>query len=127
MAGEDGNGHAQVPGGLRPHGLRHDGNTLPVSSLGPHIDDTAYHHGGLYLRAHRVCRQGLRHARDRTLEEVFDEPVRAILRNMVVISIGFVPLFFSRLVPYQTVGFFFAAIMAFSGMATLVGMPALMS
>ena len=64
---------------------------------------------------------------DRTLEEVFDEPVRAILRNMVVISIGFVPLFFSRLVPYQTVGFFFAAIMAFSGMATLVVMPALMS
>ncbi len=61
-----------------------------------------------------------------TVELVFEEPVRALLRNMVVISLGFVPLFFSPLVPYQTVGFFFAAIMAVSGMATLIVLPALM-
>ncbi len=62
-----------------------------------------------------------------TTEKVFDEPVRAIIRNMVVISLGFVPLFFSPLVPYQTVGFFFAAIMAISGTSTLVLLPALMN
>ncbi|MBE9528350.1 MAG: MMPL family transporter [Proteobacteria bacterium] len=62
-----------------------------------------------------------------TVDRVFDEPVRAIIRNMVVISLGFVPLFFSPLVPYQTVGFFFAAIMAVSGGTTLLLLPALMN
>ncbi len=64
---------------------------------------------------------------DKTVKKLFDDPVRAILRNMVVISMGFIPLFFSPLVPYQTVGFFFAAIMAVSGTATLVILPALMN
>ena len=63
---------------------------------------------------------------EETVERVFDEPVRAIIRNMVVISMGFAPLFFSPLVPYQTVGFFFAAIMAVSGLTTLLVLPALM-
>lgn len=62
-----------------------------------------------------------------TIEKLYDEPVRAIIRNMVVISMGFLPLFFSPLVPYQTVGFFFAAIMAVSGAVTLVVLPALMN
>ncbi len=58
---------------------------------------------------------------------VFEEPARAIARNAIVIAIGFTPLFFAPLVPYITVGAFMAAIMALSGVATLILLPALMS
>jgi len=58
------------------------------------------------------------------IEEMFAEPARAISRNVVVIAVGFTPLLFAPLVPYQTVGFFLAAIMAVSGMATLFMLPA---
>ncbi|MDH3547593.1 MAG: MMPL family transporter, partial [Gammaproteobacteria bacterium] len=60
-------------------------------------------------------------------EQIFEEPARAIARNAIVIAIGFTPLFFTPLVPYITVGAFMAAIMALSGVATLVLLPALMS
>lgn len=58
--------------------------------------------------------------------KIFEEPARAIARNAIVIAIGFAPLFFAPLVPYITVGAFMAAIMAVSGIATLVLLPALM-
>ena len=58
---------------------------------------------------------------------VFEEPARAIARNAIVIAIGFTPLFFAPLVPYITVGAFMAAIMALSGVTTLILMPAVMS
>jgi predicted RND superfamily exporter protein len=58
---------------------------------------------------------------------MFEEPARAIARNAIVIAIGFTPLFFAPLVPYITVGAFMAAIMALSGVATLILLPALMS
>lgn len=64
---------------------------------------------------------------DVVFEKLYSEPVRAILRNALVISIGFTPLLFSPLMPYKTVGFFFAAIMAVSGAVTLILMPALIS
>ncbi|GAB4324423.1 MAG: MMPL family transporter [Candidatus Zixiibacteriota bacterium] len=60
-----------------------------------------------------------------TLEELFQEPARAISRNIVVIALGFVPLLFSILVPYVTVGSFFLAIMGLSGFATLIILPAM--
>ena len=60
-------------------------------------------------------------------EQMFEEPARAIARNAIVIAIGFTPLFFAPLVPYITVGAFMAAIMALSGLTTLVLLPALMS
>lgn len=60
-----------------------------------------------------------------TLAELFQEPARAISRNIVVIALGFVPLLFSNLVPYVTVGAFFLAIMGLSGLATLIILPAL--
>ncbi len=53
-------------------------------------------------------------------------PARAITRNAIVIAIGFTPLLFSNLVPYKTVGFFLATIMAVSGGATLIILPSLM-
>lgn len=55
------------------------------------------------------------------------EPSRAISRNAIVIAIGFTPLLFSPLVPYITVGFFLASIMAVSAVVTLVLLPALLS
>jgi predicted RND superfamily exporter protein len=58
---------------------------------------------------------------------VFEEPARAIARNAIVIAIGFTPLFFAPLVPYITVGAFMAAIMALSGVTTLILLPAIMS
>jgi predicted RND superfamily exporter protein len=61
------------------------------------------------------------------MEALFEEPVRAIIRNAVVIAIGFTPLLFAPLMPYRTVGFFMAAIMAVSGAVTLVVLPAIMT
>jgi predicted RND superfamily exporter protein len=60
-------------------------------------------------------------------QQIFEEPARAISRNAIVIAIGFTPLFFAPLVPYITVGAFMAAIMALSGVTTLLLLPALMS
>ncbi|MFC1572135.1 RND family transporter [Candidatus Eisenbacteria bacterium] len=60
-----------------------------------------------------------------TLDELFEEPARAIARNIVVIALGFVPLLFAALVPYVTVGVFFLAIMALSGTATFLILPSL--
>ncbi len=63
----------------------------------------------------------------KTIAELFEEPARAIFRNIVVIALGFVPLLLSDLVPYVTVGAFFLAIMALSGTATFFILPALVS
>ena len=57
--------------------------------------------------------------------EVFGPPARAITRNGLVISVGFLPLLLAPLVPYQTVGSLIAAILLASGGATLVMLPAL--
>jgi predicted RND superfamily exporter protein/outer membrane lipoprotein-sorting protein len=62
-----------------------------------------------------------------TTRLMFNEPARAISRNAIVIAIGFLPLLASPLVPYNTVGFFLAAIMAVSCGVTLLLLPAVMS
>jgi predicted RND superfamily exporter protein len=61
----------------------------------------------------------------RTFPEMFEGLGRAIGRNVLVISIGFVPMFFSNLVPYVTVGSFFFAIMMVSGAVTLLLLPSI--
>jgi uncharacterized membrane protein YdfJ with MMPL/SSD domain len=58
---------------------------------------------------------------------MFEEPARAIARNTIVISLGFTPLLFAPLIPYQTVGIFLASIMLYSGLATLWVLPALLT
>ena len=58
---------------------------------------------------------------------MFKEPAMAISRNAIVISIGFTPLLVAPLVPYRTVGFFLATIMAVSWCATLFILPALVT
>lgn len=59
--------------------------------------------------------------------EMFKEPAMAISRNAITISIGFTPLLVAPLVPYRTVGFFLATIMAVSWLATLFLLPAFLT
>ena len=54
---------------------------------------------------------------------MFGEPGRAIARNAIVITIGFLPLMVSSLSPYVTVGAFFASLMLFTTLATLFMLP----
>ncbi|MCD6365131.1 MAG: MMPL family transporter [Planctomycetes bacterium] len=60
-----------------------------------------------------------------TAPAVFGEPARAIMRNIIVIAGGFLPLLLAPLVPYQTVGILLATILLVSGLATLVLLPAM--
>jgi predicted RND superfamily exporter protein/outer membrane lipoprotein-sorting protein len=62
-----------------------------------------------------------------TVREMFAEPATAISRNAIVIAVGFLPLLASPLVPYNTVGFFLATIMAVSCGVTLVLLPGMMT
>ncbi|WP_228703683.1 efflux RND transporter permease subunit [Kangiella sediminilitoris] len=57
------------------------------------------------------------------IKKMFEEPASAISRNAVVIAVGFTPLLFAPLVPYITVGFFLATIMAASAVVTLILLP----
>jgi len=61
----------------------------------------------------------------KAVPEMFGEPARAITRNVIVIAIGFLPLLLAPLVPYKTVGIFVCAILAVSGVTTLVALPAI--
>ncbi|UCF00141.1 MAG: MMPL family transporter [Planctomycetota bacterium] len=58
--------------------------------------------------------------------DMFGEPARAISRNVLVIAIGFLPLLAAPLVPYKTVGIFLCAIMALSGVVTLLALPSIL-
>ncbi len=60
-----------------------------------------------------------------TIPAVFGEPSRAITRNVIVVGIGFLPLLFSPLVPYQTTGVLISSILLLAGIATLLILPAL--
>ncbi|MCD6527100.1 MAG: MMPL family transporter [Desulfuromonas sp.] len=59
--------------------------------------------------------------------KMFQEPARAITRNAITISVGFTPLLLAPLVPYKTVGFFLATIMAVSWLASLMVLPSLLT
>lgn len=60
-----------------------------------------------------------------TMRQMFNEPASAIVRNAVVIAIGFTPLLLAPLVPYITVGFFLVSIMAVSALVTLLILPSI--
>ncbi len=78
---------------------------------------------------HFIKRSKYIHARtgnfNETFPQMFEGLARAISRNVLVISIGFVPMFFSNLVPYITVGSFFFAIMMVSGAVTMLILPSI--
>ncbi len=61
------------------------------------------------------------------IKVMFEEPARAISRNVIVIAVGFTPLLLAPLVPYKTVGIFLASIMAISGLATMLILPSLVT
>lgn len=63
----------------------------------------------------------------KTYDEMFNGTAQAIWRNVLVIAIGFSPLFFAGLMPYLTVGSFFFLIMLVSGLTTLILMPAVLA
>jgi hypothetical protein len=65
------------------------------------------------------------HDFETSFHDIFEGAGRAISRNVLVIAIGFVPMLFSNLVPYITVGTFFLAIMIVSGLVTMLLLPAL--
>ncbi len=62
----------------------------------------------------------------RANQALFGETARAIVRNALVIAIGFLPMIFSPLGPYKTVGAFFALLMIFSSLTTLGLLPGLL-
>ena len=64
---------------------------------------------------------------EQTRIELYKEPARAIIKNALVIAIGFTPLLIAPLVPYKTVGFFMMMIMIISSIATLFILPAIIS
>jgi predicted RND superfamily exporter protein len=64
---------------------------------------------------------------DNAIKEMFEEPGRAITRNVIVIAVGFTPLLAAPLVPYITVGVFLASIMAISGIGTMFILPSLLT
>jgi len=74
-------------------------------------------------------REAYRSSRDlgQAFRHIFESPSHAITRNILVIAIGFVPMFFANLVPYVTVSAFFFAIMLVSGLTTLFSFPAILS
>ncbi len=63
---------------------------------------------------------------EKTSPAIFAEPARAIMRNIIVIAVGFLPLLLAPLTPYKTVGALLAAILFVSGAGTLLLLPALM-
>jgi predicted RND superfamily exporter protein len=83
---------------------------------------------GIDFAIHFLQRFRTNYAESKNLEEtnryMFSEPSRAIARNAIVISLGFLPLVASSLGPYVTVGLFFALLMAFSTISTLLLLPA---
>jgi predicted RND superfamily exporter protein len=83
---------------------------------------------GIDFAIHFLQRYRQRYQEHPDLEEtnryMFSEPGRAIARNAIVISLGFLPLLASTLTPYVTVGMFFALLMIFSTFATLFILPA---
>ena len=64
---------------------------------------------------------------NKTADIMFAGPGRAIIRNSVVVAVGFLPLLAAPLVPYKTVGFFMFTIMMISGIATLFILPSIVS
>lgn len=62
-----------------------------------------------------------------TCAAMFKEPAMAITRNAITVAVGFTPLLFAPLVPYQTVGFFLATIMILSWLASLLVLCALLT
>ena len=100
---------------------------LSALSLGLAID-YAIHFLARSRQLHlKEAKDNPQHSWPKTIEKMFQEPARAISRNVIVIGVGFLPLLLAPLVPYQTVGIFISAILVLAGAASLLLLPALMT
>ncbi len=79
-----------------------------------------------FLQRYREINSQLKDRRQ-SLAKMFQEPARAITRNVLVVAFGFTPLLFAPLVPYVTVGIFMVFIMLVSGLSTLILLPTLVT
>ncbi|MFQ5570957.1 MAG: RND family transporter [Rhodothermales bacterium] len=103
-------------------GKEYDMPVAVVSALALGLSiDFAIHFIQRFRQQYRACGD-----LEATNRYIFQEPARAISRNVFVIIVGFLPLVLASLTPYVTVGAFFAMLMAFSGLTTLLVLPALM-
>ncbi|MGD9162666.1 MAG: efflux RND transporter permease subunit, partial [Desulfobacteraceae bacterium] len=57
---------------------------------------------------------------------LFGEPALAISRNVLVLALGFLPLMVAHLVPYKTTALMLFGIILFSGITTLLFLPAVL-
>ncbi len=104
-------------------GKPYDMPTAVLSSLSLGLAvDYAIH----FLARSRAMRSRFESWRE-TLPAVFGDPARAIVRNVIVIGIGFLPLLAAPLLPYQTVGILISSILLAAGAATLIILPALLT
>lgn len=62
-----------------------------------------------------------------TVAIMFGEPALAISRNVLVVALGFLPLMVAQLVPYKTTAVLLFGILFFSGLMTLLLLPALLT
>lgn len=94
-----------------------------VSSLALGLSiDFAIH----FIQRYRVCLTRTNGDLAEANRLLFGATARAIVRNTLVIAVGFLPMVFSPLGPYKTVGAFFALLMVFSSLITLGLLPGLL-
>lgn len=63
----------------------------------------------------------------KTAPRMFGEPARAIIRNVIIIAFGFLPMLIASLVPYKTTGLLLFSILTISGGVTLMVLPAILT
>ncbi|HED14650.1 MAG TPA: RND transporter, partial [Gammaproteobacteria bacterium] len=104
-------------------GKEYDMPIAVVSSLALGLSiDFAIH----FIQRCRICLVQTNGDLEQANQLLFGETARAIVRNALVIAIGFSPMVFSPLGPYKTVGAFFALLMLFSSLTTLGLLPGLL-
>ena len=114
---------ATIYGAVGWAGMDYDMPTAVLSSLSLGLAvDYAIH---FLARTREIFRR--QQAWEPTLREMFEEPSRAISRNVIVVGVGFLPLLAANLVPYQTVGILISSILILAGAASLILLPALIS
>jgi predicted RND superfamily exporter protein len=84
-------------------------------------DDFAIHFISRFRQRFRQTKE-LKQAMELTMG---GEPALAIFRNALVVGLGFFPMAIATLTPYVTVGLFFGSLAFFSGVTTLIFLPAL--
>ncbi len=94
---------------------------LSALSIGMAVDFAIH-----FLERSRIA-YGEKGSWEESVPKMFDEPARAITRNVLVIAIGFLPLLVASLIPYKVTGVMLFAILSCSGVITLLVLPAVLT